>query len=150
LLNAFWRGHDATEIPYSPQYRSAIFYTNDKQRLAAAESKQEEEAKRGLQVLASIEPLTNFYSAENYHQKYYLKHNSDLMTELLKIYPDPEDFVNSTAVARLNGYVGGWGDPDQLEQKINNFGLSESGKQELREIAKSGLILGCPVQLPVK
>jgi peptide-methionine (S)-S-oxide reductase len=150
LLNAFWSGHDPTEIPYSRQYRSAIFYAIDEQRLTAIESKQEEEARLGRQVLTSIEPLTNFYSAENYHQKYYLQQNSEFMAELLKIYPDPENFVNSTAAARLNGYVGGWGDPDQLEQQINIFGLSESGKQELREIAKSGLISGCPVRPPAK
>jgi peptide-methionine (S)-S-oxide reductase len=148
LLNAFWHGHYPAEVPYSQQYRSAIFYTGDEQRLAAFESKQKEEARLGRQVLTTIEPLTGFYSAEEYHQKYYLQQNTEFMAEFLKIYPEPEDFVNSTAVARLNGYVGGWGDPDRLEQQINSFGLSESGKQELRNISKSGLISGCPVRTP--
>lgn len=148
LLVAFWSGHDPTLPPYSRQYRSAIFYTNDQQRLTAIESKDKEEAKLGIPVLTDIEPLTRFYTAENYHQKYYLQQNGELMRAISANYPNFEDFVNSTAAARLNGYVGGWGDPDKLAQQIDSLGLSESGKQELSEIAKSSLHEACPVGLP--
>ena len=50
------------------------------------------------------------------------------------IYPRHQDFVDSTAVARLNGYVGGHGSRDQFSEDIDRLGLSASGQQELEEI----------------
>jgi peptide-methionine (S)-S-oxide reductase len=145
LLAAFWSGHNAWYPPYSVQYRSAIFYTTDQQQKLANESKQAEEAKLGKPIYTDIEPYTSFYVAEDYHQKYYLRQNSDLANELYTIYPNPADFRDSTVVARLNGYVGGYGDLDTLKKNLDNFGLSESGKQTLLKIVESGLTLVCPV-----
>ena len=48
--------------------------------------------------------------------------------ELLAIYPDPADFLGSTAAARINGYLGGFGTKDQLEREIDRLGLSAAGK----------------------
>jgi peptide-methionine (S)-S-oxide reductase len=85
--------------------------------------------------------------AEDYHQKYYLKQRPDVVNTLYSIYPNPEDFMDSTAVARLNGYVGGFGDSDTLKKNLDSLGLSESGKQALLKIAHSGLTPGCPVNI---
>ena len=145
LLAAFWDGHNATHRSYSAQYRSAIFYTDEQQHELASKYKQAKETELGQQLYTDIEPFTDFYIAEEYHQKYYLRLQSDLADELYAIYPDPADFRDSTAAARLNGYVAGFGAQDTLEKRLNSLGLSESGKKELVAIAKIGLFPVCPV-----
>lgn len=147
LLAAFWSGHDATQPPSSVQYRSAIFYTGDQQKRVAIVSKLAEEARQGKTIYTDIEPYTGFYVAEDYHQKFYLRESPDLASELFSIYPNPTDFRDSTASARLNGYLGGYGDPSSLKNNLDSLGLSESGKLALLQIAESGLIPGCPVTI---
>ncbi|MFH1636164.1 MAG: peptide-methionine (S)-S-oxide reductase, partial [Chloroflexota bacterium] len=36
------------------------------------------------------------------------------------MYPDSDDFVNSTAAARVNGYLGGYGTLADLQAEIDN------------------------------
>ena len=55
---------------------------------------------------------------------------------MTRIYPGHRDFVDSTAVSRINGYAGGHGRQDQFSLDIDRLGLSESGKAELRTIVK--------------
>jgi peptide-methionine (S)-S-oxide reductase len=150
LLAAFWDGSDAAYPPYSQQYRSAIFYTTDRQKGLAEASKLAEEAKTGKTLYTSIEPEISFYVAEDYHQKYYLQSNFELAETISAIYPNPADFRDSTASARLNGYLGGYGDLDTLKKNLDRFGLTESGKQALLSLANSGLTQACPVILPPK
>ncbi|MFH2012856.1 MAG: hypothetical protein ABIJ37_09195 [Pseudomonadota bacterium] len=50
---------------------------------------------------------------------------------MLHIYPLHQDFVNSTAVARLNGYTGWNGTREQLSREIESLGLSTEGKKVL-------------------
>ncbi len=76
---------------------------------------------------------SSFTLAEDYHQKYRLR-NSSLEKEYLTIYPDVLDFVNSTAVTRVNGYLIGHGTPEQLESEIETLGLSDISKEKLRRI----------------
>ena len=66
-----------TYPPYSRQYRSAILYHNEDQRLIA-ESKTNEmiRLRKGKKVYVDIEPATTFYKAEEYHQKYVEKSKS--------------------------------------------------------------------------
>ena len=143
LLAAFWGGHNAASPGYTAQYRSAIFYNTEEQYDLANKSRAEQEIQLGQNVYTAIEPYTNFYFAEDYHQKYLLRQKSDLVNELYAIYPEPVDFRDSTAVARLNGYVGGYGDLNNLVKNIDRLGLSESGKQELLRITESGLTPVC-------
>ena len=145
LVDAFWSGHDPTYPPYSRQYRSAILYNSEEQRQTAIKSKEREESRLGKVLFTDIEADTGFYVAEDYHQKYYLRETPELMAEISAIYPDPQDFMNSTAAARLNGYVAGYGNQDTLKKQLNSLGLSESGQQRLLQITASGLIPGCPV-----
>ncbi|MFC2005384.1 hypothetical protein ACFLVG_00245 [Chloroflexota bacterium] len=61
------------------------------------------------------------------------------------MYPDISDFIDSTAVARLNGYVGGYGTQETFEEELSSFGLSETARMRLLEIADRGLVPGCAV-----
>jgi peptide-methionine (S)-S-oxide reductase len=124
---------------------SIVFYHNEEQRRLAIESKEREESRSGVGIVTEILPFSEFYLAEDYHQKYYLRQESSLIQELSTIYPDISDFIDSSAVARLNGYVGGYGIPETLEKELNSLGLSETGKKRLLEIADRSLVPGCAV-----
>ena len=77
LLDVFFDAHDPTQLnhqgnDYGTQYRSAIFYADQKQRSAAeAKIKQLTDAKVFDEpIVTKLEPLTAFYPAEDYHQDY--------------------------------------------------------------------------------
>jgi peptide-methionine (S)-S-oxide reductase len=143
LLDVFWDSHDATVPTYS-QYKSIIFSHSEAQRRLAIQSKQQEEAKLGREVTTEIIPFTNFYLAEDYHQKYFLQQVPELMADFRAIYPDINDFINSTAAARVNGYVGGYGTPEILQRELESYGLSPAGNRKLLEIAPAWAEI-CPL-----
>ena len=145
LLTVFWSSHSPIYEPWSRQYMSIIFYHNEEQKRLAIETKESEEAKLGRAVSTEIVPFSKFYLAEDYHQKYYLRQESALMAEFSAIYPATEDFIASTAAARVNGYVGGYGTLATLEEEPSILGLSEAGIKRLLEIADRGLEHLCPL-----
>ena len=78
LLEVFWKTHDPTTLnrqgaDVGTQYRSAIFYHNEKQRTLAEEYKKKlnESGAFSSPIVTEITPYTNFYKAEDYHQNYY-------------------------------------------------------------------------------
>ena len=78
LLDAFWKIHDPTTPnrqgpDVGTQYRSAI-YTHDpeQQRLAEA-SRAKEQADQRKPIVTEIVAATEFYPAEEYHQRYFEK-----------------------------------------------------------------------------
>jgi len=83
LLEVFWTTHDPTTLnrqgnDVGPQYRSVIFYHDPEQQEKAERSREKLDRSGVLDkpVVTAIEPLTNFYPAENYHQDYFLHHAS--------------------------------------------------------------------------
>ena len=81
LLDIFWQAHDPTSInrqgaDVGAQYRSVIFYHNDKQRKIAEKSKAKEQKQFDKPIVTEIKLITNFYKAENYHQDYYNKNKN--------------------------------------------------------------------------
>jgi peptide-methionine (S)-S-oxide reductase len=81
LLKIFWENHNPTTLnrqgpDVGIQYRSAIFYHDEKQKEIAENSKQtlEQLGKYGLPIVTEIVPAPTFYKAEEYHQKYFKKH----------------------------------------------------------------------------
>ena len=139
LLRVFWDSHNATTQSWSTQYRSVIFYHSDEQRQLAVASRQLEEARSRRTIVTDINSFSKFYLAEDYHQKYYLQHESTLMEELRAIYPDFSDFVDSTVAARINGFLGGHGSLESLEEQIDSFGLSPEANSRLLEITRGRL-----------
>ena len=125
---------------------SIVFYHSEEQRRLAIDSRERVKSQLGRSIITEIIPFSEFYLAEEYHQKYYLRHESGLLKELRTIYPAIEDFISSTAVARINGYVGGYGIPETLDKELNSLGLSEAGQKRLLAITDRGLVPGCAVQ----
>ncbi|MBI4147237.1 peptide-methionine (S)-S-oxide reductase MsrA [Candidatus Woesearchaeota archaeon] len=72
LLNHFWKEHNPTK-QHVTQYKSAIFYQDDKQKNIAEKSKKNLEQKLGRKVATEILKAGKFYQAEEYHQKYLQK-----------------------------------------------------------------------------
>lgn len=77
LLDAFWRAIDPTDpggqfADQGPQYRTAIFFHGEEQRLAAEASRQALEASGRFSrpVATLILAAATFYPAEEYHQDY--------------------------------------------------------------------------------
>jgi hypothetical protein len=137
LLTVFWSSHDATQRPWSTQYKAAVFYHNAEQRKLAIETKDLVEAEMNKKVHTEIVPAETFYLAETYHQKYMLQNIPLLIREYRQIYPLDNHFINSTAAARVNGYVTGHGTFERLQEEIDLLGLSDEGKKELQKIVYS-------------
>jgi len=85
LLLIFFKTHDPTTLnrqgnDVGTQYRSAIFYYNDEQKLAAETmiKKLTDEKVYSRPIVTEITPAGEFYSAEDYHQDYFNNnpHNS--------------------------------------------------------------------------
>ena len=133
LLDVFWANHDPRERPPRRQYMSAIFTRNDEQKNLAVRTRSREAARRNVKMYTEILPASRFYLAEAYHQKYALRGRSDLLKEYEAIYPSLRDFLASTAVARVNGYVAGYGTCASLRGEIDGLGLSPAGRKRLED-----------------
>ena len=98
LLEIFWQTHDPTTLnkqgnDEGPQYRSVVFYHNDAQKEKAIHYKTQLDAAKAYDkpIVTAIEPFTNFYPAENYHQDYY-KNNGNQPYCYFVIRPKLEKF----------------------------------------------------------
>jgi peptide-methionine (S)-S-oxide reductase len=80
LLRIFFAVHDPTTLDrqgadVGPQYRSAIFYKDDAQKSAASQVIAELTTE-GIwpdPIVTRLEPLTDFFPAEAYHQDYFAR-----------------------------------------------------------------------------
>jgi peptide-methionine (S)-S-oxide reductase len=78
VLDIFWAIHDPTQLnrqgaDIGTQYRSVIFVHDDAQRSAAERSRQAVQAHWDKPVVTAIEPLPDFWPAEEYHQDYFAR-----------------------------------------------------------------------------
>jgi peptide-methionine (S)-S-oxide reductase len=78
LLEVFWHIHDPTTLnrqgaDAGTQYRSAIFYLDERQKEIAERSRREagEAGFRSDPIVTEIVPFSNFYPAEDVHQNYF-------------------------------------------------------------------------------
>ncbi len=98
LLEIFWKTHDPTTLnrqgnDVGTQYRSVIFYHNEEQKQLAEKYKQELDASGAFPdpIVTTIEPMTKFWPAENYHQNYFNTHGEEPYCRFL-IRPKVEKF----------------------------------------------------------
>ena len=85
LLDVFWKIHNPTYLnrqglDIGTQYRSVIFYHNQKQKKLALSSLKKIQKKFKNKIVTDIVPAKTFYKAEEYHQKYYEK---NLLSKML-------------------------------------------------------------------
>lgn len=131
LLDVFWQGHNPRNQVWSRQYRNAVFTQDAEQERIAKESRDQLAAKLGAKIETSIEPLTTFNPAEDYHQKYYLRRNRDLVTELVRLTGDEAAFIDSTAAARLNAYFGSEAKAGEVAASLTALGFEPATVEKL-------------------
>ncbi len=80
LLDVFWKQIDPTDgsgqfSDRGSQYKTAIFYHNDEQKMVAEKSKRELEqsGRFNKPIVTEIREASTFYDAEEYHQDFYKK-----------------------------------------------------------------------------
>ncbi|MDG5777623.1 peptide-methionine (S)-S-oxide reductase MsrA [Haloarculaceae archaeon H-GB2-1] len=130
MLETFWAGHDPTE-DQKQQYRSLILVHDDAQRTRAETHLAGIEDQTDVSLTTAVETFDTFHVAEDYHQKYYLRGEEELLAEFEAEY-SPAEFINSTAAARYNAVVGGHGDEATLESVREPFGASSNQEPEPR------------------
>ena len=78
LLDIYWKNIDPHDdfgqfCDKGPQYKSAIFYHDESQKMLAESSKKELEEKFNFDIVTKILKADIFYDAEEYHQNYHIK-----------------------------------------------------------------------------
>jgi len=83
LLNVFFAIHDPTTLnrqgaDVGTQYRSAIFYHNDDQKMIAENHIEELNSQKiwDQAIVTQVSPLDKFYLAEDYHQEYFARNQN--------------------------------------------------------------------------
>ncbi len=146
LLDVFWDSHNAAVPSWSRQYMSVIFYHDDEHKRIATESRDREAARTKGTIVTEIRPAGEFYLAEDYHQKYLFRSERDILREFTAMYPSERDFVNSTAAARINGYLDGYGTPADLRAELPKLGLSpRAGDRLTALVSKRPGRTGCRI-----
>jgi len=124
LLRQIWANRRGGRS-YSRQYMEAVFCMDAEQEATA----------RRLGISAPIISGVRFYLAEDYHQKYYLRHDRTLIAELADY--TPRELVESTVAARLNGYLARQGTLAQLHDELPQLGLSAAAATYLERLVSS-------------
>lgn len=97
ILEVFWTTHDPTTLnrqgnDVGTQYRSAIFYHDEKQKEIAERSVKEVAVQIWDDpIVTEISPLTNYYPAEEYHQNYWFQNGNQPYCRIV-INPKVEKF----------------------------------------------------------
>ncbi|MCH7512560.1 MAG: peptide-methionine (S)-S-oxide reductase MsrA [Bacteroidetes bacterium] len=112
LLEVFWKTHDPTTLnrqggDVGTQYRSAIFYHNEKQKELAEHYKDKLNRSGAFHdpIVTEITPFKAFYRAENYHQEYYDLNRSQPYCQ----------YVIAPKIEKLKAVFG-----DKLKKRISN------------------------------
>jgi methionine-S-sulfoxide reductase len=134
--------HDPFGAVFREQYASMVLAHDDVQLSTALAVAERFEAARGRKLVTRIEPLKDFRVAEPYHQKYSLRNDRLLIADFRAMFPDDDTFRESTAAARINGYVAGEGRRSLLERDIDKFGLTIAAREHLAQKGLRGSRVG--------
>jgi len=134
LLGMFWKGHDIY-TKHSPQYMSAIYYHDEAQRQLAERTKEKVQKESSRTIVTVIQKATQFYNAEDYHQKYMLRQDRQLL-DALKL--TDAELIESTLAAKLNGYLAGHGTKEQFEADTAGISVPPESLRYVRKRLKVG------------
>ena len=137
LLGHIWRAHNPFASPRSPHYRAVLFARDAEQRAQIKRSVEALRTNDARPLGTAIERFQAFHLAEDDHQKYVLRRHREFEARLRTIYPDLASFVDSTAAARLNGYLGGYGTTAELNADLPHLGLDADAQARLLALHKS-------------
>jgi len=124
IVDLIWKSHNPIGAVRRSQYKSAIWFSNQAQLETIQASTQPLVERYQQSLTTEILPLETFFNAEDYHQKYALQRNDGIMKQFKLAYPVFNDFVDSTAAARLNGFAYGCGAKKLFESEQASYGFS--------------------------
>ncbi|WP_306055871.1 peptide-methionine (S)-S-oxide reductase [Natronococcus wangiae] len=130
LLEVFWTNHDWSTPAHKRQYRGVVLACDDEQYETARRERTALADRAGRSATTDVERLEGFTPAEPYHQKYELRSTPAVGDELETLYGD--GFVDSTVVARLNGFVAGYGESTRRDELLAALDLPAPLLDELR------------------
>lgn len=133
LLKILKSTYNSSYASVMKQYASIIFY------------QEEEEKKEAIEFLASlkkpnftqIKKMSDFYLAENYHQKYYLQLNKELFKDIRSNFNSYEEALFSKTSSRINGYLTGKGNLKLFLSQEKELKISDKMKIRLKNIVES-------------
>ena len=128
ILDVIWQSHDPRRNFGGNQYRHAIWYHTEEQKEEAERSRSRTARSLGIgedRIATALEPAVEFTYAEDYHQKYVLRRQRDLIADLEKLFDDYLAFTDSPTMSRLNGWFGGISrkEIDRCREELLQFGL---------------------------
>jgi peptide-methionine (S)-S-oxide reductase len=101
LLEIFWQTHDPTTLnrqgaDVGTQYRSAIFFHSEAQKIAADQwkAKLNEQKVFPNPIVTEITQATTFYPAEDYHQDYFKLNGQEPYCQIV-IKPKMDKFLKA-------------------------------------------------------
>lgn len=135
LLHIFWQNHDATKDRFykERQYISLLVFQNKQQEQIAEKIKQSEEEYQGKEIQTEFQLATPFYTAEDYHQKYFLRRFKEATEKVQALFSNEEVFIRSTIAARLNGFIRENISLSDIKEEIKTWMLSEEKLKQLQE-----------------
>lgn len=128
----FWRNHDASE-QHKTQYQSAIYWADENQKAEALQSMEEQQKQLKARIVTLIEPSTEFYTAENYHQKWTLRKHEWLLRSLAW---NDSDILDSPLAAKLNGFLANKSNLNDFEQMLPQLSLTSEQADYVRRHIK--------------
>jgi len=111
LLDLAFRSHDPNRQTPTVQYQNIVFVSTADQREALSNYLDVNDLS-GEAIETRIEPLSEFYLAEPYHQKHSLRGRNALLRTFEEAGYVDADIRESAAAAKLNAYAAGRELPD--------------------------------------
>jgi peptide methionine sulfoxide reductase msrA/msrB len=134
LLEIFWENNEPTKKPHSVQYKSIIFYEDEEEESKAKEFLDKKRGEIEGEIYTEIKRIDQFYSAEDYHQKYKLRGKKDLFQKVSRLFEDEDEFLESEIAAKLNAFSAGLLDKDEIEQELRESFVYVKDKDKVEEI----------------
>lgn len=134
LLELFLLRHYPSQKFSKPQHASRIFVKNEFEKRLAQAALERYELCSDASCHTRIAMCRNFYEAEKWCQKYFLRTFSWLMQEMTAFYPDEDNLIRSPLATRLNGILGQSTPSSSLPEDIEFYDLSEHTLQAIKQM----------------
>lgn len=134
MLDIFMDNHDPFSPPPTKMYQPAVFYHNRKQKEYVERVFEEINLKDSRHLTTKIYPISELIPAPNSGQKYYLHRYSNIYNELNNMFSSEVKMLNSQIAARINGYLAGYGDENEMENELKRVELSPGSVQAIKDI----------------
>jgi peptide methionine sulfoxide reductase msrA/msrB len=154
LLDVFWRHVDPTDpggqfVDRGSQYRSAIFYANEKERQLAEASKKRlsDSGPFTKPIVTDILPLGSFYTAEDYHQDYHKR--NPIRYKWYRSGSGRDKFLKKTWAGMTTDIKGQTKTPEMIDKEMMDTGNADM-KENRMDSNISGMIYNIPDQVELK